>query len=50
MVLDEAAAERIRGPITLDGITDGGALESYWREFDARRRKGSGWAAAHLAE
>ncbi len=50
MVLDEAAAERIRGPVTLDGIADGRALESYWREFDARRRKGSAWAAIHLVE
>jgi len=50
MVLDEAAAERIRGPITLDGIADARALESYWREFDAKRRKGSGWAAMYPAE
>jgi phenylpropionate dioxygenase-like ring-hydroxylating dioxygenase large terminal subunit len=50
MVLDEAAAERIRGPVTLDGIADGRALESYWREFDARRRRGSAWAAIHLVE
>jgi hypothetical protein len=50
MVLDEAAAERIRGPVTLDGIADARALETYWQEFDARRRKGSAWAAAHPAE
>jgi phthalate 4,5-dioxygenase oxygenase subunit len=50
MVLDEAAAQCIRGPITLDGIADGRALESYWREFDAKRRRGSSWAAMHPAE
>jgi phthalate 4,5-dioxygenase oxygenase subunit len=50
MVLDEATAERIRGPVTLDGIADSRALESYWREFDARRRKGSAWAATHRVE
>ena len=27
MVLDEAAAERIRGPVTLDGITESRALK-----------------------
>ncbi len=47
MVLDEAAAARVRGPITLDAITTREALDSYWREFDARRRNGSVWAAAH---
>jgi len=50
MVLDEAAARRIRGPITLDGIAPCGALEAYWREFDAKRRRGSAWAAAHPLE
>ena len=50
MVLDEAAAARMRGPITLDGIAGGRALEAYWREFDAKRRKGSAWAAALPAE
>jgi phthalate 4,5-dioxygenase len=50
MVLDEGAARGIRGPITLDAIAPGGACESYWREFDARRRKASAWAAAHPAE
>lgn len=50
MVLDEAAAERIREPITLDGIADSRALETYWREFDARRRRGSAWAAMHPAD
>ena len=50
MVLDEAAAERIRGPITLDGIAPSRALESYWRDFDARRRQGSVWAAPHSAK
>jgi phenylpropionate dioxygenase-like ring-hydroxylating dioxygenase large terminal subunit len=50
MVLDDGAAERIRGPVTLDGIAESRALESYWREFDARRRKGSAWAATHPIE
>src|SRR6201997_4384931 len=50
MVLDQAAAERIRGPVTLDGIAESSALEAYWREFDAKRRKGSAWAATHPVE
>ena len=47
MVLDEAAAARVRGPITLDAIANNESLNSYWREFDARRRKGSSWASAY---
>jgi hypothetical protein len=50
MVLDESAARRIRGPITLDGIAPCDAFEDYWREFDARRRRSSAWAATHPLE
>jgi phenylpropionate dioxygenase-like ring-hydroxylating dioxygenase large terminal subunit len=50
MVLDEAAARRIRGPITLDGIAPCDGFEAYWREFDTRRRRDSAWAAAHPLE
>ncbi len=46
MVLDEEAARRIRGPITLDGIAPADSLESYWREFDAARRRNSSWPAS----
>jgi phthalate 4,5-dioxygenase oxygenase subunit len=50
MVLDEAAAERMRGPITLDGIAPSQALEAYWKNFDMRRRQSSAWAAQARAE
>lgn len=49
MVLDEAAAERIRGPVTLDAIAPSRALDTYWKEFDAGRRRKSAWAALHPA-
>lgn len=45
MVLDEQAARRIRGPITLDGIAHSDSLESYWRESEAARRRNSSWPA-----
>ena len=41
MVSDEAAAERIRGPVTLRWDRRARGLEKYWKESDARRRKGS---------
>ena len=46
MVLGPAEAARIRGPITVDGIAAKGSWEDYWRDSDARRRRGSRWAAA----
>ena len=33
------------GPITVDGMGPTEGWESYWKEFDARRRSGSSWAA-----
>jgi phthalate 4,5-dioxygenase len=45
MVLDEAAAQRMRGPVAVDGIGPSTAWQSYWRESDWRRRQDSAWAA-----
>jgi len=45
MVLDAAEAERMRGPVAVDGIGPSEAWQSYWRENDRRRRQGSAWAA-----
>ena len=45
MWLDTARAATIRGPITVDGMGPTQVLQSYWKDFDARRRSGSSWAA-----
>jgi phthalate 4,5-dioxygenase len=45
MVLDEAEARRMRGPVAVDGIGPNGSWQNYWRENDRRRRQGSAWAA-----
>ena len=45
MVLDEAAAQRIRGPVAIDGIGPRHAWQSYWRDSDRRRRQASPWSA-----
>lgn len=47
MVLDEAEAQQMRGPVAVDGIGPGDKWRDYWRESDRRRRRGSPWAA-HL--
>lgn len=46
MVLDAAAAQRVRGPATVDGIGPSDGWQSYWQEYDRRRRQGATWAAA----
>ena len=46
MWLDPARAATIRGPITVDGMGPTEGWQAYWREFDARRRSGSSWAAS----
>jgi hypothetical protein len=38
----------MRGPITVDGMAPTRGWQSYWKEFDARRRSGSSWAAETL--
>ena len=45
MVLDEAGAKRVRGPVTIDGIGPAGEWQRYWREYDGARRRSSAWAA-----
>ena len=45
MVLDEAEAQQMRGPVAVDGIGPSDAWRDYWRENDRRRRRGSPWAA-----
>ena len=46
MVLDGAAARRLTGPATVDGIAPRQELDRYWREFDTQRRRQCRWAAA----
>jgi len=48
MWLDPARAASIRGPITVDGMAPTQGWQAYWKEFDARRRSGSSWAASTL--
>ena len=43
---DPARAAAIRGPITVDGMAPSQGWQAYWKEFDARRRSGSSWAAS----
>jgi hypothetical protein len=45
MWLDKARAATIRGPITVDGMGPTQGWQAYWKDFDARRRSGSSWAA-----
>ena len=45
MWLDKARAGMIRGPITVDGMGPTQGWQAYWKDFDARRRSGSSWAA-----
>lgn len=45
MVLDEAAAKTIRGPITVDGIAPAASWQAYWRDVDARKRQQAPWRA-----
>jgi phthalate 4,5-dioxygenase oxygenase subunit len=41
MELDAAAASRITGPATMDGIGPADTWQDYWRGVDARRRQGA---------
>lgn len=45
MVLDQAEAQQMRGPVAVDGIGPSEAWQNYWRENDRRRRQASVWAA-----
>lgn len=48
MVLDEAAAREIRGPITVDGIAPAAEWQAYWRDVDTRKRRNAPWPAPAL--
>ncbi len=50
MVLDEAAADAITGPPSIDGIGPSATWNDYWQEADLKRRQGSDWASARLAK
>ena len=43
MELDDAAAARINGPATMDGIGPADDWERYWQGVDERRRNGAPW-------
>jgi phthalate 4,5-dioxygenase len=45
MVLDDEAARALTGPAVVDGIAPAERWNDYWKEFDARRRRASPWAA-----
>jgi phenylpropionate dioxygenase-like ring-hydroxylating dioxygenase large terminal subunit len=45
MVLDGPAAAELKGPPAVDGIGPAERLDEYWKEFDAKRRRTSAWAA-----
>jgi hypothetical protein len=45
MALEPARAERVRGPVTVDGIGPAADWQAYWREYDRARRHGSAWAS-----
>jgi hypothetical protein len=49
MVLDEAAAARLTGPGTIDGMAPGERWEQHWREAVARRRAAAPWNPPALA-
>jgi phthalate 4,5-dioxygenase len=48
MEVDAAAAGKITGPSTMDGIGPADGWEHYWREVDARRRQGANQAWSKL--
>jgi len=50
MVLDAPAAGRIRGPATVDGITETSKIEDYWRHYDRTRRAAAPWASIQAAD
>ena len=46
MWLDPVRAATIRGPVTVDGMGPTEGWDAYWKDFDARRRSESSWAAS----
>jgi nitrite reductase/ring-hydroxylating ferredoxin subunit len=49
MVLDEAAAARLTGPGTIDGMAPSGTWQQHWRDAVARRRAAAPWQPPALA-
>lgn len=49
MAIDDAAARRLVGPDTVDGVGPADGWEAYWRELAARRRAGAPWAPRNAA-
>lgn len=49
MIIDEAAARSITGPVSIDGIGPTDQWEEFWRECEVRRRRESRWASAQPA-
>jgi phenylpropionate dioxygenase-like ring-hydroxylating dioxygenase large terminal subunit len=49
MVLDEAAAARLTGPGTIDGMAPTERWQAHWRDAVARRRAGAPWNPPALA-
>lgn len=49
MVLDEAAAARLTGPGTIDGMAPADRWAAHWREAVARRRAAAPWQPPALA-
>src|SRR4029077_20294049 len=50
MWLDQARAATIRGPIAVDGMGPTQGWQAYWKDFDARRRRGSARGGAAPAQ
>jgi phthalate 4,5-dioxygenase oxygenase subunit len=46
MELDGAAAARINGPATMDGIGPADDWERYWQGVDERRRNAAPWRSS----
>jgi hypothetical protein len=46
MLLDAEEARAITGPAAVDGIGPTDRWNEYWKEFDAKRRRASAWAAS----
>jgi len=45
MVLGPEQAGALTGPPAIDGVGPSDAMDRYWKDADASRRKGAKWAA-----
>jgi len=50
MVLEDAQARALTGPAAIDGIGPSESWEAYWKETDAKRRKGCSWLGARAQQ